>query len=444
MRATLAAIAALLTSTAFLLAGAGLLTILVSLRAGLEGFPTIAIGAMTAAYYSGFVAGCALVPYAVRRVGHIRAFAALAAVAACVALAHGLAIAPVTWIALRGLGGFCVAGLYMIIESWLNERATRDTRGRILALYMVVNLSGITAGQMVLVAVPAAGHEPFALAAIGICIALVPVAMTGASAPAPLGTVRLRLRRLYRHSPVGAIGCLFVGLASGTFWGLVPAVAATSGLDARGIAVFMSLAIAGGAAAQWPLGRLSDRVDRRAVISGGCVAAAAAGTALAVFGPLGAISGPVLAFLLGAFLLSLYSLCVSHANDFIPQQEFVEASSGLLLIFGAGAAVGPLAAAVLMDATAPGAAFAFIAGSLAVLAAFALWRIRQREALPPETRQEFTAEPPTSPAVFELNPRADKAQTEAEIIPPEETPPVGGDDGAPPPGPLPPPTPPGA
>ena len=268
---------ALLLAVAILFLGNGLQGVLLPVRATLEAFATTSIGLIASAYSAGFVVGCLWMPYIVRRVGHIRTFAVCAAIAASIVLLMALAVHPLVWIPLRALSGVCFAGLFMVIESWLNERATSVNRGQVLAVYMVVNLTAVTVGQMMLPLGDPAGFSLFALTAMAIALALVPVGLTTSSAPQPLREVRLRLGRLYAMSPVGVVGGFFVGLANGAFGGLGVVFAEDVGLSITGIALFMSAALVGGALAQLPLGRFSDRIDRRKVIIGGLRASRAHG-----------------------------------------------------------------------------------------------------------------------------------------------------------------------
>jgi MFS family permease len=211
---------ALLLAVAILFLGNGLQGVLLPVRATLEAFATTSIGLIASAYSAGFMVGCLWMPYIVRRVGHIRTFAVCSAIAASVVLLMALAVHPLVWIPLRALSGICFAGLFMVIESWLNERATSGNRGQVLAVYMVVNLTAVTVGQMMLPLGDPAGFPLFALTAMAIALALVPVGLTTSSAPQPLREVRLRLGRLYAMSPVGVVGGFFVGLANGAFGGL--------------------------------------------------------------------------------------------------------------------------------------------------------------------------------------------------------------------------------
>jgi MFS family permease len=407
MREALLPIAALMFGAAFLLSGNGLLGLLIPVRAGIEGFPTFGIGALQSAYHGGFVAGCLLTPYIVRRVGHIRAFAVFAALAACTALGQGLLVVLPAWILLRAVTGWCFAGLVMVIESWLNERATNQSRGQVFATYMMLNFAAIMAGQLLLSRADPTTHVPFVLVGVAICISLIPVSLTTSPAPAPLRVVRLRLGRLYGNSPVGTIGCLCLGLANGAFWGLAPVYAHAKGLPSAGIALFMASVVLGGALIQWPLGRLSDRFDRRFVILGTLCAAIAAGFSFLMAGSLPQSMLLAQAALLGACVLPLYGLCVAHTNDFTPADEFVEASGGLLLLYGLGSVVGPIAAAQVMGLVGDKGVFLWMASIHVLLAGFTLWRMRARAALPPDQRPDFVAVEQTTPEALALDPRAE-------------------------------------
>jgi MFS family permease len=344
---------------------------------------------MGSAYYLGFVLGCVRGGRLIQRVGHIRAFTALAAIASTVALAHALSVEPYMWTLLRVLTGFCFAGLYLVIESWLNEKADNTNRGLVMGVYTMVNLSVIVAGQMMLTLSDPKTFPLFALASILVSLAAVPVALTASAQPAPLAEARLRPFRLYKISPVGVVGVFLVGITNGAFWALGPAYAAGIGAGTDEIAIFMSIAVMGGALAQWPVGRLSDRFDRRYIVIAGCALAAAAAVGLMLFGGTGGIVTAAFACLFGAAALPLYAICVAHAFDFVERSDFVEASSGLLLANGVGSVIGPmLAAGAMRELEAPGL-FACTAEVHVGLASFALWRISRRTAPPAEDRTNF-------------------------------------------------------
>jgi MFS family permease len=427
-------LSALLLAVAILFFGNGLQGVLLPVRATLEGFATTSIGLIAAAYSVGFVFGCLSMPHIVRRVGHIRAFGVCAAIAASVVLVMALAVHPIVWIPLRALSGICFAGLFMVIESWLNERATRVNRGQILATYMVINLSAVTAGQMVLPLGAPEGFSLFTVTAIAITLALVPVGLSTSDAPQPLRQVRLRLGRLYAMSPVGVVGGFFVGLANGAFGGLGAVFATQIGMSVTGVALFMSAALVGGALAQVPIGRLSDRVDRRKVIAAVCVIAALAGVVLALLGDareggllisadralagLSPVALVAVAALFGAAIYPQYSLCVAHTNDFVGREEFVEASSGLLLTWAIGASIGPVLAAFAMDGLGVGGLFLYTAAAHAGFAAFTVYRITRRAAVPPEERAPYVAggrPSRTTPVAVDLDPRAPEPSGDAPL-----------------------------
>ncbi len=424
MPAALLPVGALLLGAAILLLGNGLLGILLPVRASFEHFPTTAIGLIASGYSAGFVVGCLGTPHVVQRVGHIRTFAVMAAIAAAVVLTMVLMIQPLVWIFLRMITGVAFAGLYMVIESWLNERASNTNRGQLFATYMVIQLAAITIGQMLLPLGEPGGFRLFVLTAIAITLALVPVGLTTSVAPQPLGEVRLRLARLYRMSPVGVLGCFFVGLANGAFGGLGAIFAQDVGLSRTGVALFMSAALVGGALFQIPLGRLSDRIDRRKVLIIACWLAVLAGGVLALAGdarsagglvppalerlalsPL-VLIGAVVVF--GGCIYSMYALCVAHTNDFVEREDFLEASSGLLLTWGVGATIGPLLAAFAMERIGLGGLFIYAALVHLLFIAFTWYRTRQRAPLPPDVRPDFVhaGASRTSPVAAVLDPRA--------------------------------------
>ena len=281
MTPAFAPITALLISVAMLLMGNGLQGTLLPVRANLEAFSATDIGVLGSSYFLGFAAGCLYGPRLIRRAGHIRAFTALVALASCVVLVHSLFLTPVLWWGLRAMTGFCFAVLYMIIESWLNEKSTNETRGFVFSLYTIINLTVITIGQLMLGLDRPEDFQLFILASILVSLAAVPIALTRAEAPMAPRSVKIRVWHLYKLSPVGVVGCLAVGLANGSFWALAPVFAQNKGADTWGVAVFMSVAVIAGALGQWPLGRLSDKTDRRKVIIGAACGSATAGRSMA-------------------------------------------------------------------------------------------------------------------------------------------------------------------
>lgn len=402
-----APVGALLASTAMLLTGHGLQGTLLPLRAEIEAFGPVAIGVMGSSYFLGFALGCLYGPVVVGRVGHIRTFAAATALASTVALAHAMITTPWAWWPLRALTGFAFAILYMVIESWLNERATNETRGTVMSIYTVINMTVIMVGQMMLIAYDPATFPPFALASILVSLAALPVALSTALAPAPLRSTEVRLVRLYRISPVGFVGAFTVGLGNGAFWSLAPLFATGSGLDVNGVAIFMSLVVLGGAIGQYPLGKLSDRIDRRLVILAATVGVILTGALLPVAADLFEPGLYVGALLFGLTAMPVYALAVAHMNDFVDPDGFVEASSGMLMVFAVGAIAGPAIASWATGIGGIDLLFPYIAVVYGGFAAFLVVRIRTRAAPPPEERPDFVATAGTSPALGELDPRSD-------------------------------------
>ncbi len=389
MSATFAQIAALLLSAAILLMGNGLQLTLLPLRAQIEAFSTIQIGIIGSAYYIGFAAGCFWGPYLVKRVGHIRTFTAMVAIASAAPLIHNIWLSAEAWWLLRATSGFCLAALFMIIESWINEKATNENRGVVFSVYTIISLTVVTLGQLMINLYAIESFVLFSVASVLVSLAAVPLSLSKATAPAQMQTVRIRLIYLFRLSPVGVIGAFFVGMQQGAFWSLGPVFAERIGLDTLAITLFMSTAVLGGAIGQWPLGKLSDRIDRRKVLVGACVAAAAISITIRFVYPALGEGVLLLTLLWGITAFPLYSICAAHMNDHVEEGGFVEASSGLLLIFAIGAILGPLIVSPLMTLRTPYALFGCIAAFQLLLAVFAVYRMRVRERVPESERGDF-------------------------------------------------------
>lgn len=377
MSQTLGPVAALLLGVFFLVTGSGLQNTLLPLRGAFEGFSAINLGILGSSYYLGFVVGCLIVPHLVRRSGHIRAFAALTSCVVATMIAHPLFIEPLFWFALRGITGFCFAGLYLVIESWLNDRATNQTRGFVMSAYVIVDYAALTAGQMMITLYPVRGFELFALAAILFSLATLPVAITSSGQPAPIETARIRLPRLFRAAPVAMVGCFVIGITNGSLWSLGPIFGIGRGLTADGAATFMSAVVVAGALAQWPIGFLSDRMDRRRILGALMVGAMLAGLALGAL-QFDLVGLSVLGLFYGALSLPAYSLAAAHAYDRTHAADAVETAAGLLLLYGIGSVVGPALASFGMQHYGPGALFFFTAAAYAFLLLFVVWRMTMR------------------------------------------------------------------
>ncbi|MDH3713543.1 MAG: MFS transporter [Gammaproteobacteria bacterium] len=419
----------LLTSYALLMAGTGLFSTFIGLRAELEGFSTEVIGTMAAAHYAGLVAGSLRCGQLINRVGHIRAFAAFSSIIASAVLLFPFVPQMLVWIALRAVIGFNTAGVFMVAESWLNHKATPTTRGTLLSMYMVTSYLAMGGGQLLINAGEVVNTDLFMLASMLFGLALVPVAITRATHPAPVESTHFGLRRLYTISPVAVMACIGSGLCTGSIWGLGAVFGKDLGMTTGEISGFMSAIVFASLAFQIPIGRLSDRFDRRKVILGVTVASALSSGALVgvmlafiyrvPFG-LGdvflwinhrwAITG--LAALYGGFVSTLYPLSVAYANDYVETQDLVPASAGLVLTYGVGAAIGPVGAGLMMKFFGPSALFSFSTGVVVLLAAFVGFRMRKRTWAPVIEKDAFVALPEatSTPTALEADPRGEVEQ----------------------------------
>lgn len=402
----------LMLSTFFLLAGSGLTGITLPLRAGLEGWSSVTIGWIGFGYALCFTAGCVIVPRLVRRVGHVRVYAVLATLLSMSLLMHALVVHPLAWIAIRGIAGFALAGAYMVVESWLNEKATNDSRGQIFSFYMIMNMVGMMAGQFMVLLGDPGTTTLFIIAALLYAMAVIPTGLSNATSPQPLTEVKLDLRKLYRNSPAAMVGMFMTGIIAGIWNFQAPVFAELIGLVGNQIPLMLALAMISGAIFQLPLGRASDRMDRRYVmVFAGIVGVGCAAAYQIVPGANSAPGIFVTVFVMGAILFPIYSLVVAHANDYAEPSEFVEISSGLLIVNGAGAMVGPVVSGFLIDGLGPGGFFLSMAMAFAVFGGYAAWRITQREAVPSEEMTDYTYMPTTrsqTPETFNLDPRSEE------------------------------------
>jgi MFS family permease len=410
-RNTIAIAWPLLLGMGVLMLGAGLQSTLLGVRATLEAFPTAAIGVVMSCYYVGFLFGTTIAPRLIQHVGHVRVFAAFAAVAAAATLFQAVFVHPVPWAVMRLLTGLCFAGIYVVAESWLNDRATQATRSRLLAIYMVVLYVGLGAAQFLLIVSNPATDTPFMLVAALICLAIVPLVLSAHPAPVVVMPRAVRYRDLYRRSPLGVVAVAMSGLMASMVFSLGPVYARLSGMDTTGIATFMAGNILAGVVTQYPIGSLADRLDRRAVIAGVCAVATALSVSMVVWADMPRALLLVLSALVSGLVLTIYSLGVSHVNDRLEPAEMVAASSALLLLNGAAAVIGPILGGSLMGTYQSSAYFATLGTLTAALTIYCLWRKSRRAPVPREQRGPFIkAQPETSAVTDESQWQDDKAQ----------------------------------
>lgn len=405
MRAILSSVGALLVSAAILLAGGGLLATLIAVRAEMEGFPLFAIGLLTSFYFAGFILGCVYTPVLVSRVGHVRVFAAFSSLIAACVLSHVLIINVPAWTILRFVTGFAFAGLYVLIESWINEQAPNEKRGQILSIYRMVDLAAVTVGQFMLTLYDPSSFALFSVVAICVCLAILPVSISTSKAPTAVTNTSLNLKKLARTSPLAVVGCFAVGLTNGSFWGMGPVFVQLLGYPIIMISTFMSVVIFCGAVLQWPVGFLSDKFGRREVLILMSSGAIGAGLFLYFLAPKSTAYLLVGGVLYGVFAMQIFGLSAAHANDRAEPDEFVAISGGLLLIYGVGSVVGPSVAPVIMSVFEPSAMFAFTALIHTLLTFYAVFRVSQRTA-PDESADFVTMPRPRSMAlIFRTDPR---------------------------------------
>ena len=397
-------IGSLLLSVSLLLMAHGLMGTLLPLRGMLEGYSSGQLGVLGAVFFLGFGIGTVVGPRAINRVGHIRTFAAMAALICISVMWQSLATSPVFWWISRALTGMCLAILFIVIESWLNANSTNDNRGMIFSVYTVITLAVVTIGQLLTTLSDIAGFTLFAVATMLFAASAVPVSMTRTHAPAPSGTAKLRLGYLFALSPVAVVGALAVGWANGAFWTLGPVFAQQETGDVGMVAAFMGATVISGAVGQLPLGWLSDRCDRRLVIvmaSLGAAVAAIGHVVATFYMPAGIIP---CAIVFGFFALPLYALCAAHLNDQVEEDEYVEASSGLLLLYASGAVVGPLVASALMNHFGPTTLFLFTGAGHSVLVVFAVARMSYKKPTQSADKMTFSDTLISTSTVANLDP----------------------------------------
>ncbi len=371
--------------------GDGLQGTLLAVRADLEGFSATLTGLIMSTFYLGFLFGSIMTPRITIKVGHIRVFAAYAAISSTAILIQSLAVTVPVWIAMRLISGFCFAGLYIVAESWLNDRATNETRGKLLSLYMVVTYIGIGAGQLLLNLANPLEFQLFILISILISVAVVPLLLSAGSPPTFHDSVRISLFELFRLTPLGIVSMFAVGLVTATFFALGPVYAQRIGLNIRDTAYFMTAAVIGTVLLQGPIGALSDRFDRRKVLT--LVTILTSVTALICI-PAEQVSTPVLFLaiaLFGGLAFPLYSVCIAYTNDHLKPNQMIAASGALVLVSGLGAIAGPILVAMIMDTYGNQAMFWSIAAVHALTGVFAIYRMIRSAPVPLDKQRPGTA-----------------------------------------------------
>jgi len=399
----LAACWAILLGIGFMMLANGLQGTLLGVRASIEGFSTFTTGIMMSGYFIGLFIGSMVAPVLVSRVGHIRVFSALASLASISILFHGVYIDPWIWMAMRVITGISFAGFFVVTESWLNDRASNETRGKVLSVYMVIVTGSMGAGQFLLNLAKPGAIDLFILISVIISLGLIPILLTVKPAPSFATSSKMSVIDLYRASPLAVIGNCLTGMAHGTIFGLGAIYAIQVLVDIKAVSWFMASFLIGSLVLQWPVGYVSDRIGRRGVMAGLSVFAITC-CLLAIF-----VAGDNLLFYLvigalGGAAMPMYSICVAYANDRLEPHQIVGASGSLVMVSGFGAMIGPIVIAFLMEFF--GVAFYFwgIAIVFMTILLFTLIRIGARPGIALEEQSSLVAGPFGTPIAEYLSP----------------------------------------
>ena len=407
---------ALLVSVALVWTANGLCFTLLALRMSAEGYDASDVGIVTTGYFVGQLVGAIFCGRMIERVGHVRAFAAFASIVSASVIGYALYVDLTLWTVIRAIHGMCIAGSIMVAESWLNGATSNQGRGRLLAVYTIIQYLAMSAGQQLLNLQAPTSFVLFTVASILFSLALVPLVLSRSVTAGEVVPSRLSFVQLFRISPLGVIGCFAGGALVATLLGLMPVYLGDLGYEVFDIALFMSVIILGGLVVQYPVGCASDFFDRRTVIALALFAGAGVCCAIVLAPELGFWQLAGMTILYGGITYAIYPLAVSHANDFLDPADLVAASAGLIMAMAVGAALGPLATAVMMEAMGPDGLYVFSGGTCMALAGFAVYRMTRRASASNEDQGPYVLVSRTTAASAELDPRAD-LEGEGELEP---------------------------
>lgn len=382
----------------------GLQGTLLGVRAIGEGFSFISTGFIVAGYYVGYLTGSIIIPIFLKRVGHIRVFAALASLASIAILLHSVFLEPYMWFFIRILTGVSLAGIYVIMESWLNDKSTNETRGQILSIYMIVTFAFVGLGQFLLNLSDPAKVDLFILVSILLSFALLPILLSITDAPNVSNPKRFSIKELYIISPLGFVGAIFTGLAHSAILGYGAVYATAKELDLLEISIFMVIVTSCGALCQWPIGYISDKIDRRIVLI--CVTLVASGLSLLIVASsyISIIIFFILLAMYSGMSLPMYSLVIAHTNDYLQQEEIIGAVAAIAILVGLGAICGPIIASLFVDLIGPDGFFIYLFFVHGLLGLFGLYRMTKR-AKPADLESQYVPLPRNiSAAGMELSP----------------------------------------
>jgi MFS family permease len=397
----LASVWALLIGIVLIMLGNGLHFTLIGLRGGIEGFSSAELAIVTSGYFMGFLSGARFTPWLIRRVGHVRVFAALGSFMSAGLIAFPLLTEPWAWTLLRILVGFCMSGIYVTAESWLNDAATNETRGTVLSAYMIAQTLGIIGAQGLLAMGDAQTAGLFIVASILVSVSFAPILLSVTTAPVTEVTRPMGLRNLFKGSPLGTVGIFLLGAIYATQSGMGAVYGSKIGMAPSEIALFIAMLFAGALLLQFPIGWLSDRMDRRKLIFGAALLGA---LSCAV----GWMTGGGLwlmmaaAFFAGGVTTPLYALFLAYTNDYLTAEDMPAASGGLVLTFGVGAILGPLVTGWAMQQFNPFAFWLVLGATFGAIALYALYRMTRRSTVPiSETESYLGVIPSASPVAVQ-------------------------------------------
>jgi len=393
---------ALLFGVMLLMVGNGIQGTLLGLRGQIEGFSTFEMSVVMSGYFVGFLGGSRATPWLIRRVGHVRVFAALGSFISAVLILYPVMTEPVAWTLLRVAVGFSFSGVYITAESWLNHSASNENRGQALSLYLIVQMIGIITAQGLMVLADPGGFVLFILPSVLVSLAFAPILLSVSPTPAFATTRRMSLVELFHISPLGVVGMAALGAVFSAMFGMAAVFGTQAGLSIGKISLFISLIYVGGLVLQYPIGWISDRIDRRRLIL--IVAGLGAAAALVpVVLPDNYLALLVAAFLVGGTTNPLYALLIAYANDYLEVDDMPSASAGFMFVNGLGAIAGPLITGWAMGAFGPSGFFFYLAAVLVALVAYGLWRMTRRATVPVQETQSYAAVlPSASPVLVDM------------------------------------------
>jgi MFS family permease len=408
MGRTIRSFGALFAATFLFLTGNGLLNTLLSTRMAMDNFSVVTSGIVLSCYFVGLLAGSFFCGHLIERVGHIRAFTIFAAGTAASALLHALFLSALFWGLIRFLSGATTFGMFMVIESWLNECTEPGYRGRVFSIYMTISYLGIGVGQQLLTAGNVMGLEPFIIAGILFSICLVPVSTTEGIHPRLPERKRIRFINVFNKAPLGMLGSMTAGLTNGAFYSMMPVVCTAMGFSVQQLSWIMSITVFCGLGAQWIVGSLSDQFDRTVVLTGVAIAMAAVSGGMFLFEETAFVGLAVKMGVWGALMFAVYPVSVARAHDLFQGRDTVTVSSGLILAYSIGACASPLLASVAMTALkGPGGLFAFwCVTQILFVGAIYFFKAREKVALVPvEQQATFIPMKSTTQVAMAFDPR---------------------------------------